>query len=665
MSRKDAQMKSSRPTKLKFLCSLGLSAVTVFGVFFVARSFFGIGSADAQAPPRPTNQRQQVATANPSTGTPQGTQANAPKISVLAVVNGEQVTRQQLAQECVRRYGAEVLETMVNKQLILSACQQRGITIPPAEIEAEINRRAEEFGLSIDRWLQMLHEERQITPQQYSRDIVWPALALRKLAANQTQVTQAEIEKVLDSELGPRVQVRLISLATQEQAEEVRARAVESPDLFQKLARDYSQDKNSASIGGLIMPIRRHLGNPVVERAAFSLREGEISPVLHVANQFIILKCVKQMESEKVTQSQLAAARQKIENHLREEKMREIAGNLFTQLQNQAQVRNVYNNKDLEQQSPGVAATINDAAITMRQLSEESIVRHGQEVLDGEINRLLLEQSLRRNGVTVTKADLDEEIARAAISYGFGIKGAPDIDGWLDHVVEQEGATVDLYVRDAVWPSVALKKLVGATVEVKNEDLEHAWDANFGERVQVRAIVLNNHRQANKVWAMARDNPTEEFFGKLAHEHSIEPVSRENFGQVPPIARHSGRPNIEKEAFALKPGEISGLVAAGDKWVILFCRGRTEPVVTNRNDPEVREELFKDIHEKKLRLAMAKTFDDLKESAQIDNFLLGTSQSGKRSNVEAGGQRVPMNARVPFGVTPNASPAPSRNSLKR
>jgi len=660
MSRKNVRTKPSRPTKLRFLCSLGVSALTIFGVCFVARSFWGAGSASAQAPPRPSNARQQVATA--SGGTPQG---NTPKISVLAVVNGEQLTRQQLAQECVRRYGKEVLETMVNKQLILSACQQRGITIGQDEIESEINRRAEEFGLSIDRWLQMLHEERQITPQQYGRDIVWPTLALRKLAADQTKVSQAEIEKLLDSELGPRVQVRLISLTSNAQAEQVRARAVESPDLFQKLARDYSQDKNSASIGGLIMPIRRHLGNPVVEKAAFSLNEGEISPVLDVANQFLILKCVKQIEPDKVTQSQLATARQRIENHLREEKMRKIAGGLFEQLQNQAQVRNVYNNKELEQQSPGVAATINGAAISMRQLSEESIVRHGHEVLDGEINRLLLEQALRHNGVNVAKADLDQEIARAALTYGFGEKGAPDIDGWLKHVVEQEGATVDLYVRDAVWPSVALKKLVGERVEVTIEDLEHAWDANFGERVQVRAIVLSNHREANKVWAMARDNPKEEFFGKLAHEHSIEPVSRENFGQVPPIARHSGRPNIEKEAFALKPGEISGLIAAGDKWVILFCRGRTEPEVTDRNDPVVREELFKDIHEKKLRLAMAKSFDDLKETAQIDNFLAGTSQSGKRATTAAGPQRAPMNARVPFSVSPNASPVGRTNSLRR
>mgnify|MGYP000553794111 CR=1 FL=1 len=52
------------------------------------------------------------------------------------------------------------------------------------------------------------------------------------------------------------------------------------------------------------------------------------------------------------------------------------------------------------------------------------------------------------------------------------------------------------------------------------------------------------------------------------------------------------------------------------------------PVITAReyNAPEMAEvvsELQRDIQEKKLRIAMAKEFDRLKESATIDNFLAG------------------------------------------
>ena len=43
--------------------------------------------------------------------------------------------------------------------------------------------------------------------------------------------------------------------------------------------------------------------------------------------------------------------------------------------------------------------------------------------------------------------------------------------------------------------------------------------------------------------------------------------------------------------------------------------------------PEVRDELYDDIFEKKQRIEMARHFTHLREAATIDNFLTGTSQS--------------------------------------
>jgi parvulin-like peptidyl-prolyl isomerase len=126
---------------------------------------------------------------------------------------------------------------------------------------------------------------------------------------------------------------------------------------------------------------------------------------------------------------------------------------------------------------------------------------------------------------------------------------------------------------------------------------------------------------------MASANPAEEYFGQLAKQYSVEPASQNNNGQVPPIRRHSGRPDLEEEAFALKTGEISKVVQVGEYYIILYCQGMTEPVVTEFD--AVKEHLYQDILEKKLRLAMEDEFLALRGDAQIDNFLAGTSQSGK------------------------------------
>jgi hypothetical protein len=182
-------------------------------------------------------------------------------------------------------------------------------------------------------------------------------------------------------------------------------------------------------------------------------------------------------------------------------------------------------------------------------------------------------------------------------------------------------------VRDAVWPTVALKKLVGTQVQIDDKDLAKAYEANYGEQVEVLVCVLGSQRRAQEVWEMARGNPTEKFFADLAYQYSIEPTSKYNYGKVPPIRMHSGQPKLEEEAFRLKPGELSGILAMGDKFIVMQCVGR----IKTEQAPEfaaVKDELHKDIYEKKLRIAMSERFDKLLSSAKIDNYLAGTRQAG-------------------------------------
>src|SRR5690606_9683733 len=162
---------------------------------------------------------------------------------------------------------------------------------------------------------------------------------------------------------------------------------------------------------------------------------------------------------------------------------------LYRELQEQAQVENIFNDPEKRKQMPGVAAIINGHQITLRELAEKCIERHGNDVLDGTISRRLLEQALKQKNLTVTDEDIDEEIRRAARLMGkVADDGRPDVEAWWNDVVEEQGISIDLYVHDAVWPSVALKKLVGGSVEVSQDDLRKGFEANYGPRVRCRAI---------------------------------------------------------------------------------------------------------------------------------------------------------------------------------
>lgn len=602
-----------------------------------ARQFLGPQASQAQAPGRgfapnkTAQQRGPVQRAGASRAAKQRpapvvqrTAAQAPAatlatLKTMALVNGQAITRDTLIRECMLRYGKEVLESLVNKHLIWHACQQQQIMITEQDVDDEIKAVASKFGLSVDRWLQLLREERDIPPSKYRREIIWPTLALRKLATGQITVTQEELRRAMDTEYGPKVKARMISCKTKARAEQLLAAIRKSPDQFGNIAKDHSEDPNSASARGLIPPIRKHMGDPQLESIAFKLKEGEISPVIPVAGQFVILKCEKQLPETYIPSQNLEAVTKRLGDSVRDDKLREAASGLFKRLQEQAKVVNVYNDPQLRQQQPNVAATINGRPLPIDQLGNECLERHGLEVLEGEINRLMLQQELSAKSVQVSQQDITAEVARAADAYGYLKNGQPDVAGWLKAVTEADGATEELYLRDAVWPSVALKQLVKDRASVTNEDLQKGFESNYGERVQVQAIVFASHRQAQKVWSQAKADNTEEFFGRLAYQYSIEPVSRSNYGRVPPIRKHSGQQKMEEEAFRLQPGELSGIVVTGDKYVLLRCLGRTKP--EEMKLAEVRDELYKDILERKIRVEMAKEFDRVHDKARVENFL--------------------------------------------
>ena len=130
-------------------------------------------------------------------------------------------------------------------------------------------------------------------------------------------------------------------------------------------------------------------------------------------------------------------------------------------------------------------------------------------------------------------------------------------------------------------------------MKVTEEDLRKGYEANYGPRVRCLAIVLGNQRRAQQVFELARKNNTTEYFGELAAQYSIEPGSQAMHGEVPPIKKYGGQPQLEEEAFQLRPGELSGVIQVGDKFIILRCEGHTKPANVDFNS--VRNDLYDDM----------------------------------------------------------------------
>ena len=227
-------------------------------------------AATPAGPPRPTNDTVRT---------------------VVARVNGKDITRNELAQECLLHYGEDVLERMTKKLLIIQECKRRNIQITQEEVSAEITRMAARFKLPVDQWLTMLKEERGINPSQYSNDIIYPTLALRKIAQGELAITEEELRIEYEKYYGPSVKVRMIACQALDKARRLHATVTAHPDTFGVVAKNESEDVSSASVNGMVNPIRRHLGYKEIEDAAFAMKPGDISPVIAVADQYVILKC--------------------------------------------------------------------------------------------------------------------------------------------------------------------------------------------------------------------------------------------------------------------------------------------------------------------------------------------------------------------------------------
>lgn len=545
-------------------------------------------------------------------------------LQVLANVNNEEISRQKVIDACLEDYGQQVLASLVTRFVIENACTAANVTVSEQEIMTEIDETAKKFQIPKEQYLKLLQEERNISPKMYVDEIVRPAIAMRKLAGAAAKPTDADLQLEYDRRYGPAVKVRMISVKTKEEAEKIRAEIEKDPAQFAALAQKHSTDSYTAALGGVVPPLRRHTNDEAVEKIIFAMKPGDLSQPIQLAEQYLILICDEIIPAS----AKLEEVRSELEAIVAQSKQQEVSHDCMKNLYEKAKIEIIYGDKAKMDRRPGAAADVDGKVISMAVLGDECLSQYGKEALTGVINRTLIEQELKRRSIQITDADLKAKMTEEAeMNFPPAKDGKPDVQGWLKSVTSRFNVSEERYVRDAIWPSVALEKLAAGRFEITDEDLKNGYEANYGKKVRCRAIVLNDMRTALRVWEAARKAGTEEEFSALARKYSVEASSRENGGEIPPISRFSGQPELEKAAFALKEGELSGVIQVENVCVILLCTGFTEPIGITFE--EARDLIRKDIEFKKMQIAVAGVFEEIHDRAAIENYLEGSVKSPK------------------------------------
>lgn len=248
---------------------------------------------------------------------------------IVAVVNGEIITQTDMDKlKNILYMGAEqkptglqadtqLLNQMVEKSLILQEAKVLGIEVT----EVQLQRAIDGIVLKNNTTLEKFEEEVTQTGIKFEdyRDLYKSELIQSQVISQRVQakisITDQEIEEYYnenikpDEKAGARVRVQQILFgvlkdASPEDIAVIEKRAAEvhkklrEGEPFEKMAVTYSQGP-AAKIGGDIGYFHRGEILPEIEKAAFGMEVGEISPVIRTIFGFHIIKLLDKDLSEK------------------------------------------------------------------------------------------------------------------------------------------------------------------------------------------------------------------------------------------------------------------------------------------------------------------------------------------------------------------------------
>jgi hypothetical protein len=240
---------------------------------------------------------------------------------VAYVYDNMPVTREELGEYLIARYGTERLDLLCNKKIIDNECRKAGIEVTAAEVENSLSEDLK--GLNVDRktFVDKVLKNYRKNLYEWKEDVIRPKLMLSKLVRSRVKVTDEDIKKAFDAYYGEKVECRIVMY------EKGFERAVlsdyprlrDSEEEFHKAAKN-QKSSSLAATAGKIRPIARNTtGNDELEKAAFALQPNEVSPVIGTPEGLIIVKCDKRIPAD--TTINLESVREKITAEIIEKKI--------------------------------------------------------------------------------------------------------------------------------------------------------------------------------------------------------------------------------------------------------------------------------------------------------------------------------------------------------
>lgn len=223
---------------------------------------------------------------------------------VVATVNGEEISKEDLYEAMLENNGREILDRLILNQLVIQEAKKRGIVVGDAEVTAEIQKVIDESFYGMEEYFHQALSEYGVTEEKV-REELKTELFLRKIAESELDITEDDEREYFAANqaafyIGEQVEARHILLDSMEEAEKV-TQLLQEGKAFGELAGEYSIDQSSAVQGGNLGFFERGRMVPEFEEVAFSLEKGSYSDVVESQFGYHIIEVLDRQDAREVT----------------------------------------------------------------------------------------------------------------------------------------------------------------------------------------------------------------------------------------------------------------------------------------------------------------------------------------------------------------------------
>lgn len=254
--------------------------------------------------------------------------------NIVAIVNGQKITRQDLYSLLIDTYGEDALDVLIRRTLIYQMAEKEGVSVSSSEVEQKLNIliNSEVEGLmrtyrikdkaDLEKELVKIGSSITQLEEKLSRKMRKQAeveLIAEKLMTKTIAVTDEELQRAYEEEYGEKIEASQIVFRTRREAEDALKKLKSGAD-FATLARNESVDRASAARGGKMQPFspKDSLGADVAR-----LRVGELSDIIKTDYGYHIIKI---LDRKPASNKSFKAVKGELEKIVRNQQYKERIG---------------------------------------------------------------------------------------------------------------------------------------------------------------------------------------------------------------------------------------------------------------------------------------------------------------------------------------------------